>query len=140
MTSTQLFIYLAFIALEILGVSTAVEYYKKGIRKDKAGVFEIKSIAFFLSVIAIGLLVVLNIFQPLIQIIGAPFWADFLLYVFLFYTVQRVADMKLIKKAFKSMVRPLLQRAGLNEEQIDLILKGVKLSEEEKKSLESLEN
>lgn len=129
MTSTQLLIYLAFIALEILGVSTAVEFYKKGIRKDKAGIFEIKSIAFFLSVIAIGLLVVLNIFQPLIQIIGAPFWADFLLYVFLFYMVQRVADMKLIKKAFKSMVKPLLQRAGLTEEQIDLILKGVKLEE-----------
>ena len=137
MTSTQLLIYLAFIALEILGVSTAVEFYKKGIRKDKAGLFEIKTIAFFLSVIAIGLLVVLNIFQPLIQIIGAPFWADFLLYVFLFYTVQRVADMKLIKKAFKSMVKPLLQRAGLTEEQIDAILTGVKLSEKEKKSLEN---
>lgn len=129
MTSTQLLIYLAFIALEILGVSTAVEFYKKGIRKDKAGLFEIKTIAFFLSVIAIGLLVVLNIFQPLIQIIGAPFWADFLLYVFLFYMVQRVADMKLIKKAFKSMVKPLLQRAGLTEEQIDAILTGVKLAD-----------
>lgn len=140
MSSVQILIYLGFIALEILGVSTAVEYYKKGIRKDKAGILEIKTIAFFLSVIAIGLLVALSIFQPLIGLIGAPFWADFLLYVFLFYTVQRTADMKLIKKAFKSMVRPLLQRAGLNAEQIDLILKGVKLSDEEKKSLESLEN
>ena len=129
MISVQTLIYLGFITLEILGVSTAVEFYKKGIRKDKAGLFEIKTIAFFLSVIAIGLLVILNIFQPLIGLIGAPFWADFLLYVFLFYTVQRVADMKLIKKAFKSMVKPLLVRAGLNEEQIDAILTGVKLTE-----------
>lgn len=128
MTKTQLFIYIMFLLLDVLGVATIVEFYKKGLRKDNAGIWEIRAVALALSVIDIALLPLMNLFQPVLGLIGAPLWADFALYTILFFVLQMQADMKLIKKAFASMFREKLKKAGLTDEQIENILAGIKLN------------
>lgn len=128
MTKLQLFIYIAFLLLDVLGVATIVEFYKKGIRKDKANIWEIRAVALILTIINIAVLPLMNLFHPVLGLIGAPLWADFALYTILFFVLQMQADMKLIKKAFASIVKEKLKKAGLTDEQIENILAGIKLS------------
>lgn len=128
MTKTQLLIYVMFLLLDALGVATIIEFYKKNLRKDKAGIWEIRAIALVLSVLNIALLPLLNLFQPVLGLLGAPVWADYILYTVLFFVVQMQADMKLIKKVFASMFRDKLKKAGFTDEQIENILAGIKLN------------
>lgn len=128
MTKTQLFIYIMFLLLDVLGVATLIEIYKKGLRKDKAGVWEIRAVALVLSVVDIAILPLMNLFYPVLGLLGAPAWTDFALYTILFFVLQRQADMKLIKKVFASMFKSWLKKANLTDEQITDILASIKLN------------
>lgn len=128
MTKTQLIIYIMFLLLDILGVATVIEFYKKALRKDKARTWEIRIIAFILSVVNIALLPLMNLFQPVLGLLGAPLWADYTFYTLIFFTLQLQADMKLIKKVFANMFKNWLKKASLTEEQIEDILASIKLN------------
>lgn len=125
MTKIQALIYAAFLCLEVLGIAAAMELYKKQLRKDKAKRWEIYIVAELLSALATVILVVLNIFKPILGLIGAPLWADYILYNVLIFFFQMVADMKMIKKLVKSCAKSLLLSYGLSEQQVADLLASI---------------
>lgn len=118
MTKIQAMIYAVFLCLEVIGIAALIELYKKQIRKDKAKKLEIYVIAEVLSALAVVILAVLNIFKPILGLIGAPIWADYILYNVGIFALQMIADMKMIKKLAKSCAKSLLLSYGLTEQQI----------------------
>ena len=121
MSKAQAMIYAAFVFLEIFGVAALMEVYKKTIRKDKAKKVEIYIVAEILTVLCIVILKALNIFKPILGLIGAPLWADYILYNIGIYFFQMQADMKIIKKLIKSCASEFLKSKGFTTEQIDNI-------------------
>lgn len=132
MSKIQTLIYLIFIGLEVMGVASLMEIYKKQIRKNKAKKFEIYIIAEILTALSIGILYGLHIFKPILGLIGAPLWSDIILYDILLFIFQMQADMKIIKKVIKSCAESFLISHGLSQEQVDDIFKsvGVRVSKE----------
>lgn len=120
-------IYIAFLLLELLGISTLVEIYKKLIRKDKTGVWENRIVSFILSTGAVFFLDYIHIFLPMLGQLGAPAWVDHVAYIVVFYILQLFIDMKIVKKIIKAMAYRYLKRAGFSDEQICKILQGTKL-------------
>lgn len=125
MSKIQVMIYAAFILLEIFGISSLMEIYKKMIRKGNAKKFEIYIIAEVLSALAVTILVVLNIFKPILGLIGAPLWADYIFYNIIIYVFQLQADMKIIKKLIKSCASEFLKSKGFTNEQVEDIFNAI---------------
>lgn len=118
-------IYATFVFLEIFGIAALMEVYKKTIRKDKAKKIEICIVAEVLVALSVLILKVLNIFQPILGLIGAPLWADYILYNIGIYFFQMQADMKIIKKLIKSCASEFLKSKGFTTEQIDDIFEAI---------------
>lgn len=125
MSKIQVMIYATFIFLEIFGISSLMEIYKKMIRKDKAKKFEIYLIAEVLSTLAVAILVILNIFKPILGLIGAPLWADYIFYNIIIYIFQLQADMKIIKKLIRSCTSEFLKSKGFTNEQVEDIFNAI---------------
>ena len=121
MSKVQAMIYASFVFLEIFGIAALMEVYKKTIRKDKAKKIEIYIVAEILTVLCIVILKALNIFKPILGLIGAPLWADYILYNIGIYFFQMQADMKIIKKLIKSCASEFLKSKGFTTEQINNI-------------------
>ena len=126
MTSVQLIIYVILLAAEVLGVASLMEVYKKSIRKNKATTWEIRGVGLVASALAIGVLILAQVFQPFLGLIGAKLWMDYLFYVLVFYFLQMQADMKVVKKIVKSLVKAYLISKRLPKEQVDEILGAIK--------------
>ena len=125
MSKIQVMIYAAFVFLEIFGIAALMEVYKKTIRKGKAKKIEIYIVAEVLVALSVLILKVLNIFQPILGLIGAPLWADYILYNIGIYIFQMQADMKIIKKLIKSCASEFLKSKGFTAEQIDDIFEAI---------------
>ena len=125
MSKIQVMIYAAFVFLEIFGIAALMEVYKKTIRKDKAKKVEIYIVAEVLVALSVLILKVLNIFQPILGLIGAPLWADYILYNIGIYIFQMQADMKIIKKLIKSCASEFLKSKGFTTEQINDIFEAI---------------
>lgn len=130
MSKIQVMIYAAFVFLEIFGIAALMEVYKKTIRKDKAKNIEIYVVAEILVALSVLILKVLNIFQPILGLIGAPLWADYILYNIGIYIFQMQADMKIIKKLIKSCASEFLKSKGFTTEQIDDIFEAIEKKDE----------
>lgn len=122
MTSIQLSIYVIFICLEIFGISFFMEWYKKSLRKGNCKVAEIRLIGLILSFLAVAILLGINIFKPVLGTIGAPIWADCILYVLVIFYLQLQTNMKIVKKIINSFVPSLLRKAGVEESLITDIM------------------
>lgn len=129
MSKVQVMIYTAFLCLEVLGIAALMEVYKKQIRKDRARAWEIWIVAEALSALAVGVLAILGIFKPILGLIGAPIWADYIIYNIGIFVLQMTADMKLIKKLVKSCAKNLLTSYGLTEQQITDLLASIEQEE-----------
>lgn len=127
MNTIQLGIYVVLLCMEIMGISIFMESYKKVIRKDKAFLWETKGIGLVSSVLAVLLLVGISVFKPVLGLIGAPIWADYILYTIVIYFMQMQADMKVIKKVIMAFLPSLLKKAGMTDEQIAEVLEATKL-------------
>ena len=125
MSKIQVMIYAAFVFLEIFGIAALMEVYKKTIRKGKAKKIEIYIVAEVLVALSVLILKVLNIFQPILGLIGAPLWADYILYNIGIYFFQMQADMKIIKKLIKSCASEFLKSKGFTTEQINDIFEAI---------------
>lgn len=129
MSKVQVMIYAAFVFLEIFGIAALMEVYKKTIRNDKAKKVEIYLVAEVLVALSVLILKVLNIFQPILGLIGAPLWADYVLYNIGIYIFQMQADMKVIKKLIKSCASEFLKSKGFTTEQINDIFGAIEKKE-----------
>lgn len=121
MSTIKVMIYIVMNCLLIFSVSFLMEFYKKRIRKDRAKGWENKLLGFFLSCVCVGILVGINIFQPVLGLLGAPLWADITLYLIVFYILQLQVDMKVVKTLFRAFTVSLLQKAGLDKEQAEQV-------------------
>ncbi len=96
---TQVFI----VCLVSLGIGTLMEWYKKKVRGDKAGVWEIRGIALVASLAVAALLVFTGIAYPVFASLFpsmAPVLAKILnlvLYGVVIFVLQLQSDMKLVK-------------------------------------------
>lgn len=122
MTKIQLLVYILFLTLEIFGIASIMEVYKKTIRKDRAKKWEIHIIAGLLSGIGVLILCGLHIFKPILGILDAPIEADYVLYFLGFFFLQKSADMNIIKGITKVCLKTLLSSYGFNDKQIEEIL------------------
>lgn len=114
MNNLDIAVFILFILFFILLVSTFVEFYKKKIRKDKAGIAEIKAISILSSALVTAILVYFHMYLPILGhlLMDAPIWVDHIGYFAAIYILQYVVDMKLIKAGIKSW----LKRYGISEE------------------------
>lgn len=117
-TSLQLTIYAILLVVIICCIAGLMEIYKKAIRKGKAKFWENYIIALVLVILSLLLLIVSNTFQPLLGLIGADLWMDYLSYVLAMYFLQFGADKKIIKKIINAFVSNFLKKAGMSEDQV----------------------
>ena len=89
--------------LAVLGVSALVEFYKKVIRKDQAGVWETRAVAAVLSAAVSALMYYKGLAFPLFE--GAI--VNIAVYAVVIFLIQFFLDMKLIKKILASMLEYL---------------------------------
>ena len=122
MTTVQIAIYVILLCLEVMGISMFMEWYKKCFRKDNFKKWEIYSIAVILSFVAVVLLIGINVFKPVLGLIGAPLWVDIVAYTACIFLLQMQTDMKIVKKIIDSFLPTLLKRSGLSDEQVKEIL------------------
>lgn len=132
MTAVQISIYVILLCLEIIGISMFMEWYKKCLRKDKFKKWEVYIIAGVLSFSAVMALIGINVFKPVIGLIGAPLWVDIIAYTIFIFLLQMQTDMKIVKKLIDSFLPTLLKKSGLDDNQIKEILNTVKVSKTSK--------
>ena len=128
MTTVQIAIYVILLCLEIMGISMFMEWYKKCFRKDNFKKWEIYSIAVVLSFVAVMLLIGINVFKPVLGLIGAPLWVDIIVYTACIFLLQMQTNMKIVKKLIDSFLPTLLKRSGLSDEQVKEILDTIESS------------
>lgn len=131
MNKVQIMIYVIFLFLEVIGIASTMEIYKKQIRKNKAKPTEIYIAAEILSALGVYILNALNIFKPILGMIGAPLWGDYILYNILIYIFQMQADMKIIKKVIRSCTTTFLSSYGFSSDQIQDIFESIDKKKEE---------
>lgn len=122
MTTVQIAIYVILLCLEIMGISMFMEWYKKHLRKDNFKKWEVYIIAFILSFASVMALIGINVFKPILGLIGAPLWVDIVLYTITMFILQLQTDMKIVKKFIESFLPTLLKKSGLDDNQIKDIL------------------
>ena len=126
MTPMQRSIYALLICAIICGLAAIMETYKKVIRKDKSKRFENIVVGLILTSASVGLLIASGILEPILGILGAPLWADHLMYTLGIFLLQLNVNMTLVKKVVKVIVTNMLKRANLTDEQINDIFSAVK--------------
>lgn len=126
MTPIQRSIYALLICAIICGLAAIMETYKKVIRKDKSKRFENIVVGLILTSASVGLLIASGILEPILGILGAPLWADHLMYTLGIFLLQLNVNMTLVKKVVKVIVTNMLKRANLTDEQINDIFSAVK--------------
>lgn len=122
MDQSKIILYVVIVLLMVLGISFLIEAYKKFIRKDKAKKWEIRLVALILTIGIVVILNVIHIFQPVLQLLGAPLWADWIFYTIILYILQLQADMKIAKKLFKMLIKNILVKAGLTSDQANELI------------------
>ena len=125
MTPIQRSIYALLICAIICGLAAIMETYKKVIRKDKSKRFENIVVGLILTSASVGLLIASGILEPILGILGAPLWADHLMYTLGIFLLQLNVNMTLVKKVVKVIVTNMLKRANLTDEQINDIFSAV---------------
>ena len=133
MTFTKTSLYLIVLTLILFGIGSTVEFYKKTLRKDKSKNWENRVLGFVLSTISVFGLYYAHLIVPLFDLFEAPFWTNITFYIAVFYFLQRQLDMKVLKKIMNTCALKFLKKAGLEEAQIQEIMKNY----EEKKNLEN---
>ena len=128
MTTVQIAIYVILLCLEVMGISMFMEWYKKCFRKDDFKKWEIYFIAVVLSFIAVMLLIGINVFKPVLGLIGAPLWVDIVAYTACIFLLQMQTDMKIVKKIIDSFLLTLLKKSDLSDAQVKEILDTIKSS------------
>lgn len=128
MTTVQIAIYVILLCLEIMGISMFMEWYKKCLRKDNFKKWEVYVIAGVLSFVAVMALVGINVFKPVIGLIGAPLWVDIIAYTIFIFLLQMQTDMKIVKKLIDSFLPTLLKKSGLDDNQVKEILNTIESS------------
>lgn len=128
MTTVQIAIYVILLCLEVMGISMFMEWYKKCFRKDDFKKWEIYSMAVVLSFIAVMLLIGINVFKPVLGLIGAPLWVDIVVYTACIFLLQMQTDMKIVKKIMDSFLPTLLKKSGLSDTQVKEILDTIESS------------
>ena len=128
MTTVQIAIYVILLCLEVMGISMFMEWYKKCLRKDNFKKWEIYFIAVVLSFIAVMLLIGINVFKPVLGLIGAPLWVDIVAYTACIFLLQMQTDMKIVKKIIDSFLLTLLKKSDLSDAQVKEILDTIKSS------------
>lgn len=122
MENVQLLLYILLVGLMVIGDAAFMETYKKYFRKNKAKTWENIIIAVGFSALATVILVFTNVYKPIFVQIGLPLWLDCLIFSIVFWGLQLWVDMSLVKKLISNIARELLEKAGLEEEQINDIL------------------
>ena len=128
MTTVQIAIYVILLCLEIMGISIFMEWYKKQLRKDNFKKWEVYIIAFFLSFASVMALIGINVFKPILGLIGAPLWVDIIIYTLIIFILQLQTDMKIVKKFIESFLPILLKKSGLDDNQVKDILTAIENS------------
>lgn len=131
MTTAQVLVYIIFIFCGALFVSFLMEIYKKSIRKNNFHKAECWTIGGALTVLFIAFLKFCGMFYPMLNnMFGAKLWLDYAMHFVLFYIIQLNIDLHLAKRIVRSLVKQWLKsNAGLNDEQINLLLETVKLTD-----------
>ena len=111
MNVTRIVIQLLMVVLGSFGIGTLVEFYKKKIRKDKAGVWEVRAIAAVLSCLAAIGFKITGLFTPVITAIftNLTVWVDVALYAVVIFVCQLEADMKTVKAIVKIATQAVLK-------------------------------
>lgn len=135
--------------LAVLGVSALVEFYKKVIRKDKAGVWEIRAVALVLSAAVSALMCLNGLAFPILD----NNILNIVIYAVVIFVIQLFLDMKLIKKILANVldyididkfigvvlgklgitmdkVRKVLDTLGITKDKLRAALKEAGLSDE----------
>ena len=123
MTTIQIAIYCVLLISIVCLIAGLMEIYKKSLRKGKTKPWENYLIALILSIGSLVILVLSDSFKPVLSMIGADLWMDYVSYVILIYFMQFNVDKKIIKKIVRSFVSNFLEKTGLDEDQIKEILK-----------------
>ena len=121
--------------LAVLGVSSLVEFYKKVIRKDKAGVWEIRIVAAVLSIGVSVLMCLTGLAYPFFdaQVI------NIIIYSVVIFLIQLFLDMKIIKmilaKALEyidieKFITTVLAKLGISIEKVRKILDFLNITED----------
>ena len=104
---STIFTQIVIVCLVSFGIGTLMEWYKKKVRKDQAGVWEIRGIAFVLSFGVAALFAFTGIAYPVFETLFANMGAtlakilDIVLYGAVIFGLQLQGDMKLIKGLLK---------------------------------------
>lgn len=102
-----IFTQLVVVCLVSFGIGTLMEWYKKKIRKDQAGIWEVRGIAFVLSFGAAALFnftgIAYPVFATLFKNMGAGLAniLNIVLYGAVIFVLQLQSDMKLVKGIIK---------------------------------------
>ncbi|PKL14799.1 MAG: hypothetical protein CVV52_00405 [Spirochaetae bacterium HGW-Spirochaetae-8] len=106
------------LALVVWGLGHLVEYYKKTIRKNKAGKREVRAIALLLSAAATAVLYFLGFLIIPPDLAAITRWAIVAGYGCLIYYVQLKIDMKVVKKLGSYAIEEKLKDLGITPEQL----------------------
>ena len=118
---TTMYLLLNFIIIAL--IAFIMEVYKKVIRKDNYSKYECWGIGLFLSMLGVLILRLTGTMKFVFNsYLNAYLWVDYILYVIGYYFVQFKFDMGVIKKLFKSILKTLLDKTNLTEEQKDIVL------------------
>ena len=85
-----------------------------------------------MSFTAVMILIGINVFKPILGLIGAPLWVDIIAYTVAMFVLQMQTDMKIVKKLIDSFLPALLKKSGLDDNQIKEILKTIESSKTNK--------
>lgn len=99
-------------------ISYIMEIFKKVKQKKTYSKYINYLAGFVLSAFATFILNLIQVFKPILGIIGAPLWADYILYTLLFYFAQFEVSMKLIKVITQRFIKNFLKDKGFTDEEI----------------------
>jgi len=125
MNVTRIVVQLLMVVLSSFGIGTLMEFYKKKIRKDQAGVWEVRIIAGVLSCLAAVGFKITGLFTPVITAVfpNLTVWIDVVLYAIVIFVCQLQADMRTVKTIVKIATQAALNdKAAIVEELRKFIL------------------
>lgn len=99
-------------------ISYIMEIFKKVKQKKTYSKYINYLAGFILSALATFILNLIQVFKPILGIIGAPLWADYILYTLLFYFAQFEVSMRLIKAITQRFIKNFLKDKGFTDEEI----------------------
>lgn len=145
----QIALTLVMLCLVSFGISSLMEVYKKKIRKDQAGVWEIRGVSLVLSAAATALVVLTGLYQPIIPLIfkDASVWLDYILYGVIIWVLQLQGDLKMLKAVirisaskaidadFKKIVESFKTKTGVEAADVAKVLAALGYGEDKAKEV-----